>query len=70
MMMDYDYRITIYRKAVEPGRISISFWGFKGDTLECGSLVLHQLLIPSERYCSLLLELPSSSEKAIGIFFS
>lgn len=37
MMMDYDYRITIYRKAVEPGRISISFWGFKGDTLECGS---------------------------------
>ncbi|HON12281.1 MAG TPA: hypothetical protein PLE24_15560 [Chitinispirillaceae bacterium] len=36
-VMDYDYRITIHRKAVEPGRISISFWGFKGDTLECGS---------------------------------
>ncbi len=34
----YDFRITIRRKAVEPGKISISFWGYQKDTLKCDSL--------------------------------
>lgn len=43
MRSGYDYRITIRRKAIEPGRISISIWGYLKDTLKCDSFGIVQV---------------------------